>query len=285
MGERELREQNRRSWEAVVPVHHSHHADLGAFLRAGGLTLFPEERALLGEVAGRSLAHLMCNTGQDTLSLARLGARALGVDISEQAVAIARGLAMAADLPATFVRADVYDWLAQAAAARTRYDIVFCSYGAICWLPDLAAWATGVAAVLAPGGRFAMVEFHPTSNMFSADWQLANDYPTGGRVLNTSGVGDYVGASGGGLTPSGFVAGVQAFDNPEPCHLFQWGLGEVVTALAQAGLRIETLREYPFVNGERPFARMRELPGRRMAPPEDVPQVPLMYGVAAVREG
>jgi SAM-dependent methyltransferase len=178
---------------------------------------------------------------------------------------------------------DVYDWLALAAQRGDRYDRVFCSYGAICWLPDLLAWARGVAAVLAPGGRFALVEFHPASNMFDRDWRLAHPYPSGGRLLELPGIDDYVGESGEGLTPGGFAAGVSDFRNPEACFLFQWGVGEVVTALALAGLVIETLREHPYCNGERPFAEMRETAGRRMLPPEGVPAIPLMYGIAARR--
>lgn len=278
---RELREQNRRSWNAVVPAHYSHHHDLAGFLRGGGLTIFPEERELLGELPGRALAHLMCNTGQDTLSLASLGASVTGVDISEAAIERARRLAAETGLPARFVRMDVYDWLAATAAAGERFDRIFCSYGALCWLPDLAAWARGIAGALAPGGRFVLVEFHPASNMFDRRWQLAAPYPSGGAVLPLHGVDDYVGSSGDGLAPAGFAEGVRGFENPEPCYLFSWGVGEVVTALAQAGLRIELLREYAYVNGERPFDEMRELPGRRLAPPPGVPAIPLMYGIAA----
>lgn len=281
---RHLREQNKRSWEAVVPAHHSHRAGLAAFLRDGGVTVFPEELELLGELAGKKLVHLMCNTGQDTLSFARLGAEAVGVDISEQAVARARALAEESGIAARFEQADVYDWLERAAARGERYDRVFCSYGAICWLPDLALWARGVSAVLREGGRFALVEFHPASNMFDPEWRLAHSYPSGGQILEIDGVGDYVGAAGDGLAPGGFSAGMQGFQNSEKAHLFRWGVGEVVTALAGAGLRMEALREYMFVNGERPFASMRELPGRRLAAPEGVPDIPLMYGVAAIRD-
>ncbi|MBC8159777.1 MAG: class I SAM-dependent methyltransferase [Roseiflexaceae bacterium] len=280
---RDLREQNRRSWDAVVPAHHSHRPGLAAFLREGGLTVFPEELELLGDLAGATLVHLMCNTGQDTLSLARLGATATGVDISGEAVARARELAEQSGIAARFIQADVYDWLAQAVAAGARFDRVFCSYGAICWLPDLDLWARGVADVLSEGGRFTMIEFHPTSNMFDPAWRFSRSYPSGGRRLEIDGVGDYVGASGEGLTPGGFAAGTQTFQNDEQAHLFQWGIGEVVTALALAGLRITTLREYPFVNGERPFTEMRALPGRRLGAPEGSPELPLMYGVAAIR--
>lgn len=278
---RDLREQNRRSWNAVVPAHNSHRGDQAAFFRHGGATLFPEELELLGDVAGCELAHLMCNAGQDTLSLARLGAVATGVDISDAAIAAAQELAAATGITAAFVRMDVYDWLAATATANRRFDVIYCGYGAICWLPDLAGWAAGVATALRPGGRFAVVDFHPVSNMFDKDWNLVQSYFAAGQVIASPGIADYVAESQGGLTPAGFVAGVTDFTNPEPCFLFQWGLGEVVSALAGAGLIITTLREYAYTNGERPFAAMRELPGRRMVPPERVPAIPLMYGIAA----
>jgi SAM-dependent methyltransferase len=278
---RDLREQNRRSWNEVVPAHHSHHRDLAGFLRQGGLTIFPEERELLGELYGRTLVHLMCNTGQDTLSLARLGARVTGVDISEAAIDIARRLSSESGISGQFEHMDVYDWLARARSAGRRFDRVFCSYGAICWLPDLAAWARDVAGVLTPGGRFVVVDFHPVSNMFDQRWRLVASYPSGGSILALHGVDDYVGESGGGLTPSGYLGGIRDFKNAQPCYLFRWGVGEVVTALADAQLVIEALREYSYVNGERPFEDMRELPGWRMAPPEGRPAIPLMYGIAA----
>ena len=278
---RSIRQQNQRSWDAVVPAHASHHRDVPTFVRAGGSSLFPEERALLGDVQGCSLIHLMCNTGLDTLSLANHGAVVTGVDISTAAITQAQQWATDSGVQATFIQADIYDYLAD---TRDTYDRVYASYGTICWLNDLHAWANGIQRILAPNGRFVLVEFHPTSNMFDAQWQLARAYPMGGRQLDIEGVGDYVAASGGGLTPTGFAAGVHDFVNPEPCHLFQWGVGEVVTALASAGLRMTRLDEYLFCNGERPFADMVELPGRRMVAPPHVPDIPLLYGVVATKE-
>ncbi|TCJ20265.1 class I SAM-dependent methyltransferase [Rubrobacter taiwanensis] len=283
MSGRERREQNRRSWNAAVGAHESHRGDLARFLRAGGSTLFPEELELLGDVRGKTLLHLMCNAGGDSLSLARLGAAVTGVDISDAAIGAARRLSEAAGIPAEFHRRDVYDWLEENRGAR-RFERVFASYGVVCWLSDLDAWAAGVAGVLAPGGRFVLVDFHPAAMMFDRDWNLAHDYYAGGAPLeDAAGVGDYVAESEGGLTPAGYAAGVRDFRNPEACHLFRWGLGEVVSALAGAGLRVLVLKEYPYSNGERQFARMRELPGRRMYPPEDVPALPLMYGISAGR--
>jgi SAM-dependent methyltransferase len=278
------RDQNRRSWNAVVGAHDSHRGDLAGFLGAGGSTLFPEERRLLGDLSGRSVAHLQCNSGGDTLGLAALGADVTGVDLSDRAVLSARRLSEESGIAARFVRADVYDWLAEAAGAGRRFDVAFASYGVVCWLPDLVLWASGIQAILAPGGRFVLVDFHPAADVFDEAWNVTRDYPSGGESLPLEeGVGDYVAASGGGLAPAGFAEGIGAFENPEPCYLFRWGLGEVVTALAAAGLEITALEEYPYSNGERHFGRMRRLPGRRMVPPADVPAVPLMYGVRAER--
>jgi SAM-dependent methyltransferase len=285
---RPLREQNRRSWETVVAAHESHRGDLSGFLRRGGSTLFPEDLGLLGGpegVAGKRLAHLMCNTGGDTLSLARLGADATGVDISKRAVESARRLSRESGIPATFVQSDLYDWLERKDEHdEPGFDLIYASYGVVCWLSDLDRWAAGVYRRLVPGGCLALVDFHPAAMMLDADWRLANDYYSGGEPLRSdAGVGDYVGESEGGLTPAGHETGVQNFENPEPCYLFRWGLGEVVTALTGPGMILQTLEEYPYANGERQFKGMRELPGRRMSPPQDVPRVPLMYGISAAK--
>ncbi len=110
-------EPNRRSWNAATIAHNSHKRDQARFFRAGGNTLFPEEIELLGDVRGRTLVHLQCNAGQDTLSLARLGAMITGVDISDEAIGFARSLSRDSGTPARFERAEVGEWLEQAAQA------------------------------------------------------------------------------------------------------------------------------------------------------------------------
>jgi SAM-dependent methyltransferase len=279
---KDLHDQNRRSWNEATAAHNSHKRDQARFLREGGSTLFPEEVELLGNIAGQSLVHLQCNAGQDTLSLAHLGASVTGVDISETAIEFARQLSADAGIPATFERMDVYDWLEMAAAEGRQYDVVFSSYGALCWLSDLPLWARGIAAILKPGGRLVVVEFHPFGFVFEEDWSLKYPYPDGGKHFAwDDGIGDYVGRAGDALAPSGYLEGVKDFVNPVTCHEFAWGVGDIVMALIGAGLTLTTLREYPFANGAKQFDRMRELPGGRMAPPEDIPSLPLMLGVAA----
>ena len=276
---KDLHEENRLAWNEATRAHNSHKRDQAKFLREGGNTLFPEEIELLGDVRGLSLVHLQCNAGQDTLSLAQRGAVVTGVDISDEAIAFALQLAEDSEIPATFVRMDVYDWLVE---TEQRFDLVFCSYGALCWLSDLGLWAQGIAAVLKPGGRFVCVDFHPFLMVFEDDWTLQYPYFSEGQVFTwEEGVGDYVAASGEALAPSGYVEGVQDFQNPNRVHEFQWTVAEIVTALLDAGLTITALREYPYSNGAKLCQGIRETPGGRMIPPQGMPSLPLMVGIVA----
>src|SRR5215470_7843904 len=167
---RALHEQNRRSWDEATRAHNSHKADQARFYREGGNKLYPEEVELLGDLHGQSVVHLQCNSGQDTLSLRRLGAaKVLGIDISDEAITFARRLSAESGVAASFARADVYDWLGAAATGAERWDVVYCSYGAVIWLSDLAAWARGIAAILERGGRFVTVDYHPVVMMFDEE--------------------------------------------------------------------------------------------------------------------
>lgn len=282
-----IHEENRLSWNEATKAHNSHKADQVKFFRDGGQTMFPEEIELLGDLAGKSVLHLQCNAGQDTLSIKQLGAaKVTGVDISDEAIDFAQKLSADSGLEATFHRADVYDWLAGAAKADERWDIVFCSYGAICWLSDLGTWAMGFAALLKPGGRFVTIDFHPVMGMFDPQMRHYFPYSSHGATATwDEGVSDYVAESGAIITPSGWEGGVKDFANPHPVHEFAWGLAEVITSLLEAGLVIEHCREYDYSNGFRPFEGMREIdggrPSGRWTAPEGVPSVPLMYSIAA----
>jgi len=241
-----------------------------------------EELELLGDLRGASVLHLQCNAGQDSLSIAQLGADVTGVDISDEAIAFATRLSSDSGIAARFERADVYDYFVAAQARGDQHDIVFSSYGTLCWLSDLRSWARGIAQLLKPGGRFVLVEFHPFALVFDPNWRFKYDYFNDAPVVE-AGVHDYVAESGLGLAPGGEHAGVKDFCNPHPSFEFAWGVGQVVTALAQAGLRIDSFVEYPYINGWKAFECMRDLGDRRLAPPEDLPRIPLMYSIAARR--
>ncbi len=277
-----LHEANRLSWNAATVAHNSHKGDQATFFRNGGSTLYPEEIELLGDLSGLDLLHLQCNAGQDSLSLARLGANVTGVDISDEAIAFATRLSRESGVAATFERADLFHWFDTARARGLTFDRVFASYGTICWLSDLGPWARGIASVLKPGGRFAFIEFHPFAMVFDEKWQPRYDYAPR-EPVSEPGVGDYVAASGTGLAQNGYEEGVVDFRNPHPSFEFNWGIADVVQALIDAGLRIECLKEYPYSNGWVGFEAMRDGGSGRMLPPKAMPSVPLMYAIAAAR--
>ena len=159
-------EANRRHWDEVVPIHmRSDLYDVDSF-KAGKSKLKPVEREELRDVRGKTMLHLQCHFGLDTLSWAREGAIVTGVDFSEPAIEGAKALAAETGIEARFIISDVYSLPDR---LEEEFDIVFTSYGAICWLPDIGRWAQVVTRFLKPGGTFYMVEFHPVCGIFDND--------------------------------------------------------------------------------------------------------------------
>ncbi|NJO67654.1 MAG: class I SAM-dependent methyltransferase, partial [Rhodospirillales bacterium] len=157
---------NRRVWDEWARINAaSDFYDMAAF-RAGETSLKPIELEEVGPVAGKSLLHLQCHFGQDTLSWARMGAKVTGVDLSPEAIRRAQALAGELGIDARFICSDV---LALDALGEETFDIVFVSYGALIWLPDLDRWARTVARHLKPGGMLHLVEFHPMIMMLDDD--------------------------------------------------------------------------------------------------------------------
>lgn len=284
-GRKAVGEGNRASWNVATRAHNSHKRDQAKFFREGGNKLYTEEMDLLGDVNGKEVLHLQCNAGQDTLSIANLGGIVTGVDISDEAIDFARQLSADSGVPGTFHRADVYDWLAEAAKGEERWDIVFCSYGAIIWLADLDTWAKGFAKLLKPGGRFVTVEFHPVEMMFEADYSHRYPYSTRGQPITwDDGVGDYVAEFGAEDMPYEYVEVETDYQNPHPAHEFAWGLGEIVTALLNADLALESLTEYDYCNCPI-YKEMRSLGNGRWTVKDGIPPFPMMYSISAVKAG
>ena len=138
--------------------------------KAGADTLLPIEAAEVGDVAGLRVAHLQCHFGLDTLSLVRRGARATGLDFSSVAIEGARRIAAETGLEANFVQSDVY---AAREALGGDFDLVYVTWGAINWLPDIARWGAVIASLLKPGGRFYLAEIHPSAYLLV---ETARDY-------------------------------------------------------------------------------------------------------------
>ncbi|MFG2867823.1 class I SAM-dependent methyltransferase [Streptomyces sp. NPDC048338] len=265
------REANRARWDERVPIHAaSAFYDLDAF-RAGKEALRDFELAEVGDVTGRSLLHLQCHIGLDTLSWARHGAaQVVGLDFSEPAVETAR--ALAADLGytpdrAAFVAADAYD--AAEAVPDSSYDIVYTGTGALNWLPDLDRWAETAASLVAPGGFLYVAEFHPLTDSL--------DDETGSRIVN-----DYFVREPWVDTSPGTYADLGAATVHNRSVEWVHPVGEVVTAIARAGLRIEFLHEHDVSLYSR-YETLRRHEDGYYRFPADRPRIPLMYSLKASR--
>lgn len=233
---------NRANWNAWTAINAaSAHYDVAGF-KAGKLTLNAIERGELGDVSGKSLLHLQCHFGLDTLSWARLGAAVTSVDFAEDAITLARSLSREAGLDARFVCADLYDL---PTALTGTFDIVYTSGGVLFWLKDLARWAAIVAHFLAPGGVFYILEMHPVINVFdrqdATGLHVVYPYFHAGEPLPLPVTGTYADPEAGHETVE---------------YSWNYGLGEVITALIGAGLRIEYLHEFPLSTAKLfPFMR------------------------------
>ena len=219
---------NKKTWNDRVAIHaQSDFYKLDAF-KKGGSSLNRFELEALGDVSGKSLLHLQCHFGQDTLSFSRLGARCTGIDFSEKAIAFAQNLNKELALDASFICCNV---LETSKHLEDTFDIVFTSYGVIGWLPDLKPWGKMIAERLKKGGVFYMVEFHPLVWMF--------DYLSEKPILKYGYMQDEV------IYEE--YEGTYANSNSKMISKeYGWnhGLSEVVNALIEAGLEIEYLNEY-----------------------------------------
>jgi SAM-dependent methyltransferase len=263
---------NEELWNVWTAVHASGgFYDLEGF-KAGGVRIRPYEIELIGDVAGKTLLHLQCHFGIDTLSWARLGARVTGADLSPDAIELARALADELGFPgARFVRSNLYDL---PEALEGTFDIVYTSRGVLGWLPDIRAWGRVVAHFLAPGGTFFVTEAHPVIQAFEnegvkpGELRLAYPYWEHREPLTFAVKGSYA-------DPSADVGDLTE-------HGWDHGLGEIVTALIEAGLRIEKLIEYPFLDWKVDFL-VDDGNARWVLPPGTAGELPLMFSLLAAK--
>jgi SAM-dependent methyltransferase len=224
------------------------------------------DRDAVGDVRGRSLLHLQCHFGMDTLAWARLGAAVTGVDFSPRAITIANELAARAGLAARFIEADLY---ATPDVLQETFDIVYTSGGVLCWLPDIGGWAQVVARMLRPGGTFYIREAHPVL------WSLEDERDDAQLVIGRP----YFEIA----QPIRWDAEpVWAKEAPEVTPHYEWnhGLGGIVSALIEASLTIETLREHQTCLWQAlPFMTLDEDGWWRL--PDRPERLPLMYSIRA----
>ena len=219
---------NKQSWNNKVAAHlKSDFYDVAGFLK-GNTSLNKIELKLLGNVKEKSILHLQCHFGQDSLSFARLGAKVTGVDFSDKAIETAQYLATKTEQDTSFICCDIYDLPKH---SDQQFDIVYTSYGTIGWLPDIDKWAQLVSQYVKPNGKFVFVDFHPVVWMFDDDFKhIKYNYFNSDAIIETE---------------NGTYADRNA---PLENQSITWnhGLGEVVNSLLKNGLEIKALNEYDY---------------------------------------
>ncbi len=256
---------NKASWNNRVDAHvKSDFYDNKGFIK-GRNSLNEIELNLIGDITGKTVLHLQCHFGQDTISLNRMGADSTGVDLSDKAIDKAKELANETNSDSKFICCDIYDLDKH---LDEKFDIIFTSYGAIDWLPDLDKWAALISNFLKPNGKFILVEFHPILWMFDDKFQsIKYNYSNTGPIFESD---------------EGTYADKDA-NISQDYIMWNHGISEVVNSLIDKGMVIQQLNEYDYspyncfsetVEFEKGKFRIKHLDNK----------IPMVYAIVAIRK-
>lgn len=255
-------EINRASWNNRLQAHlESEFYDMKGFM-SGKSSLNSIELDLLGDVKGKSILHLQCHFGQDSISLSRMGAQVTGVDLSDQAIEKGREIAAKLGTDTRFVCCDLYD-LSQ--HLDETFDIVFTSYGTISWMPDLDKWAGVISTFLKPGGSFVFAEFHPVVWAFDDDLQKINYHYFNVEAIAEEESGTYADRE-------------SSIKQKYVC--WNHGLGEVHQSLQDQGLSVLHLKEYDYAPYDF-ISSMEEFAPGKYRVKQWGNKLPLVYSIVA----
>lgn len=256
---------NKKSWNQRTEVHYdSDFYDNKTFIE-GRNSLNEIELDLLGNTEGKTVLHLQCHFGQDTISLNKMGAIATGVDLSDKAIEKANELAEITKSDVTFICCDIYD-LPQ--HLNQKFDMVFTSYGTIGWLPNIHKWAAVISHFLKPGGRFIMADFHPLVWMYDDDFKEITY-----RYFNDEAIVEI---------EEGTYADKDSTIK-EQCVTWNHGLGEIINSLIKNGLIINDLQEYDY-SPYNCFDNVIEAEPGRFRVEKFGNKIPMVYSIVASKK-
>ena len=256
---------NKASWNSKTDTHmESEFYNMKGFLD-GETSLKNIELNLLGDINGQRILHLQCHFGLDTLSLARMGGKVTGVDLSDQAIQRARELTQKANLNATFIGCDLYDLPNH---LNEEFDIVYTTYGTIGWLPDLNKWGEIISKFLKPGGRLIFVEFHPVVWMFDDEFsKVTYRYFNSGPIVESE---------------TGTYANREA-DIKLDYVMWNHGLGEVLKSLIINDIEVTKFEEYDYSPYDCFKYTLETEPGKfRIKHHED--KLPMVYAIEGIKK-
>ena len=258
-------EINRNSWNNRTDTHlKSEFYDLNGFLK-GKTSLNQIELNLLENIKGKTILHLQCHFGQDSISLSRLGADVTGIDLSDKAIESAKQIAKDTNSNTKFICCDIYDLPNH---LEEKFDIVFTSYGTIGWLPDLDKWAKIISHFLNPSGQFVFVEFHPVVWMFDDNFEkIGYNYFNSGAIVESE---------------NGTYADKTAEISQEYV-MWNHGISEVVNNLIKNGLEINSLDEFDY-SPYNCFNKTIEIEPKKYRIEHLENKIPMVYSVVATKK-
>lgn len=258
-------EINRQSWNNRTDTHlKSDFYDLDGFLK-GNSSLNDIELNLLGDIKGKTILHLQCHFGQDTISLSRLGADVTGVDLSDKAIESARQIAKTTQSNAKFICCNIYELPNH---LNEVFDIVFASYGTIGWLPDLDKWAKIISQFLKPNGQFVFVEFHPVVWMFDDNFDKI-DY----RYFNSGAIVETQNGTYADRTAEITISDVS----------WNHSISEVLNSLLKNGLEIKSFDEFDY-SPYNCFNKTTEFEPNKFRIEHLSDKIPMVYSINATRK-
>lgn len=264
MNEQHYFQSNKDSWNKRTNVHKdSAFYDLDSF-KNGKTSLNAIELKELGNVKDKTLLHLQCHFGMDTLSWEREGATVTGVDLSDEAIRLAQQINMDLGMKARFICSNVYDLRDH---LNEKFDIVFTSYGTIGWLPDLDRWASVVSHFLKPGGVFYIADFHPTLWMMDENFEHVKYNYFNTEVIAEENQGTYTDR-----------------EAPIRSQEYSWNhpFSEILTALISNGLHITQFHEFPY-SPYNCFNKVEQGPDGMWRITGMNEKLPMMYSIKAVK--
>jgi len=258
-------EINRKTWNEKTEFHiHSDFYNQEEFLK-GENSLTPIELELLGNVKDKSILHLQCHFGQDTISFSRLGAKSVGVDLSDNAIEKAKEIAQKLNTDTRFISCDIYDLPNH---LNEQFDIVFTSYGTIGWLPDLDKWAKIIAQFLKPGGQFVMADFHPVVWMFDDNFEkIGYNYFKSEPIIET-------------------IEGTYADkDAPINSETITWNhsMSELLNSLLKNNLELNAFNEYDY-SPYNCFNETEEFEPKKFRIKHLENKIPMVYSILATKK-
>lgn len=255
---------NKKWWNDVTPIHvKSKLYNLNGF-KNGKSNLEALEIQEVGDVKGKTLLHLMCHFGMGTLSWARFGAIATGVDLSDVSIRFAKKLSKEIHIPANFICCDIYNL---PNILDKKFDIVFTSYGVLCWISNLKKWAKIIHHFLKNGGIFYIAEVHPFTNIYSHDFKIYYNYFKKGPFIDDSD-GTYA-----------------DWDAPVKGFTYEWSykISDVINVLIEQGLKIEFVHEFPFTMYDQFPGLMQQNEKGQYVFKNKKNQIPLLFSLKAIK--